>query len=181
MHSHLAVDTNAWMQDSDVLSAYPGDFYGRFLYGASNCVSQYCDLKTKNCAEQPGIGDPCDPDIGDFACSSGECTEGDRPNDYTCQPTPSGVPQDRARRRRALHLCPSNTKACKLQGTRMGFECVDIMTNLEQCGGCDYEAGSVDCTTLPGVESVGCVDGQCEIYGCADGFKLDAVTGECLL
>ncbi|KAI5477850.1 hypothetical protein MNV49_005835 [Pseudohyphozyma bogoriensis] len=53
------------------------------------------------------------------------------------------------------------------------------LTNLEQCGGCAADGG-VDCTAIPGVESVGCVDGVCEIWSCAEGFSWDGKTAECV-
>jgi hypothetical protein len=41
-------------------------------------------------------------------------------------------------------------------------QCLDIMDNLESCGGCPDEAESVDCTTILGVDSARCQSGKCQ-------------------
>merc|ERR1711939_476229 len=93
----------------------------------------------------------------------------------TCQVTPTAAARLRHRR---SNLCPSPFSSCSLEGSVRGFECVDTTSNIEQCGACASEGG-VDCTALPGVESVGCVAGSCEIWACAEGFAYDAASASC--
>ncbi|KZS87919.1 hypothetical protein SISNIDRAFT_470538 [Sistotremastrum niveocremeum HHB9708] len=70
-------------------------------------------------------------------------------------------------------------QACSVMTGRGGFECVDVMNDLESCGGCIgnplTNPGSrlgVDCSALPGVNDVRCVQGKCVISSCSDGFQL---------
>jgi hypothetical protein len=78
--------------------------------------------------------------------------------------------------------CPSSQTAC-LMGISSGsaaFECIDTTTALESCGGCLPTPGSnatgfadpaapagVDCTALPNVEDVSCVNSRCKIRASA--------------
>jgi hypothetical protein len=52
---------------------------------------------------------------------------------------------------------------------RLLFECINTWANLEACGGCpgsqkeDGTPSGVDCTALPNVDVVSCVEGACAI------------------
>ncbi|GAA5980890.1 hypothetical protein JCM10908_003903 [Rhodotorula pacifica] len=85
--------------------------------------------------------------------------------------TPSGL----ARRRLPRSLCAANLETCPLGEGR--FECVDVESNLEQCGACAHDGG-VDCTQLAHVAGVDCVAGACQIQTCESGYKL--VDGKCI-
>ena len=67
---------------------------------------------------------------------------------------PSGLSRSRARR----SMCPNYLSQCSLGGS--AFECVDTQSDLEQCGDC-ASRGGVDCSAMPGVASVECVEGAC--------------------
>ena len=92
-----------------------------------------------------------------------------RPTDFTCQlsgPQPSA--RARARRSESLlarrNLCPSvDHQACRVEGTN-SFECIDTTSSLESCGGCLSDGTGVDCTSLPGAASFGCVQSVCEVW-----------------
>ncbi|GAA5900784.1 hypothetical protein JCM5296_004894 [Sporobolomyces johnsonii] len=79
---------------------------------------------------------------------------------------PSGLARRRIRR---SDNCAPHLDACSLGGGR--FECVDVASDLEQCGACSADGG-VDCASLPGVAGVECVQGACVIDSCTDEFKL---------
>ncbi|GAA5856230.1 hypothetical protein JCM8547_000831 [Rhodosporidiobolus lusitaniae] len=83
---------------------------------------------------------------------------------------PSGL----ARRRIPRSLCPGQSQ-CSLGGGR--WECIDVSSNLEQCGACANDQG-VDCTALPGVAGVVCVQGTCVVESCE--VDRDLVDGACL-
>ncbi|KAI5478701.1 esterase-like activity of phytase-domain-containing protein [Pseudohyphozyma bogoriensis] len=68
---------------------------------------------------------------------------------------PSGLARARRTRRAA---CPSYLTECATSSA--SFECIDTNSNIESCGGCPG-AGGVDCTAVPGVHSVECVEGVC--------------------
>ncbi|RSH90824.1 hypothetical protein EHS25_009999 [Saitozyma podzolica] len=54
--------------------------------------------------------------------------------------TPGSAASGLTRRRRALPartLCPSQYTACNVPGTNgTAYECIDVMSELESCGGC---------------------------------------------
>ncbi|GAA6014196.1 hypothetical protein JCM10207_006129 [Rhodosporidiobolus poonsookiae] len=140
------------------------------------CGSGYCNYGLGACGVQATEGGDCSTDP-DFGCADGLTCNAS----FVCEagPTPSGA---RARARRATHakrnLCPADHSACAVPNGK-GFECIDTASNLEQCGAC-ASAGGVDCTALPGVESVGCVAGTCEIWSCAEGHSYDAEAAACV-
>ncbi|KAM0754417.1 hypothetical protein T439DRAFT_321457 [Meredithblackwellia eburnea MCA 4105] len=128
-----------------------------------------------------GNGALCDDGCaaGNDLCVSGLCDG----NTGTCVAAGTVGASQRARSRRSElttrgSRCPASHTACSVAGSVRGFECVDTQSNLEQCGAC-ASAGGVDCTALPGIDAVGCVAGQCEIWACAEGFAWDAATASC--
>ncbi|GAA6000449.1 hypothetical protein JCM10207_008016 [Rhodosporidiobolus poonsookiae] len=148
----------------------------------SFCASGYCNAVGVCDVHTTVIGGSC-ADDPEFACTT--TADGTA---LTCDTTTltcvaAAVPSGAARQRRnvALYkksLCPASHTACAIEGAR-GFECIDTQSNLEQCGAC-ASAGGVDCTALPGVEAVGCVQGTCEIWSCADGFSWHSETSSCV-
>jgi hypothetical protein len=77
-------------------------------------------------------------------------------------------------------LCPKELAACPIDGVASGssdYECLDIRSDLQSCGGCASMGEGKDCTLIPGAKWMGCVQGECEVYSCAKGFKL--VNGAC--
>ncbi|KAM0753474.1 hypothetical protein T439DRAFT_322378 [Meredithblackwellia eburnea MCA 4105] len=117
---------------------------------------------------------------GNFLCASGICDG----NTGTCAPSTFLAASQRSRSRRTLaekgarSLCPSHHTACPIPGSSGQSECVDTQSNLEQCGACTTDGG-VDCTALPGVDAVGCVQGKCEIWACESGYAWDAKSASC--
>ncbi|GAA5965984.1 hypothetical protein JCM8115_004786 [Rhodotorula mucilaginosa] len=152
------------------------------------CASSYCSLFDGVCKNRLGRGVNCENDP--YGCDDGlECsslrTAGP---DGVTEPVPGAVclvevgPSQRARSRRAditrRNLCPASHTACTVEGAK-GFECIDVSSNIEQCGAC-ASAGGVDCTAIEGVAAVGCVAGVCEIWSCEDGFSFDADKAACV-
>lgn len=86
----------------------------------------------------------------------------------------SGVPVNVVKRS-GSPLCPTSFSLCPVGKT--GWECLDTATDLEACGGCPGTSDAVDCSTLPGVSSVDCVAGTCQVRSCARGFTM--LNGEC--
>lgn len=57
----------------------------------------------------------------------------------------------------------------------VGFECVDFTADLRSCGGCSsLDPIEHDCTTIPHVEGVACVAGECQISSCQPGYSLES-------
>ncbi|GAA5967027.1 hypothetical protein JCM11641_000418 [Rhodosporidiobolus odoratus] len=142
------------------------------------CASGYCNYGTALCDIHATVGMDCSSDP-DFQCGTDlTCDQ----SSYTCVAAPVASGYARARRNADLtrrSLCPASTSACKVEGSLTGFECIDVQTNLEQCGGC-ASAGGVDCTAMEGVSGVGCVAGVCEIWSCAEGYTWDSEKESCL-
>ncbi|TNY24519.1 antifreeze glycopeptide AFGP poly protein [Rhodotorula diobovata] len=148
------------------------------------CVTGYCSNVDGNCANRFAEGEDCSADVlGCGVDGNGvqlDCITGTG-GEQTCQVPSASPAAGRSRSRRsALHrrnLCPASHTACAVEGAK-GFECVDISSNIEQCGACASQGG-VDCTAIEGVAAVGCVAGTCEIWSCEDGFTYDAASGSC--
>ena len=124
---------------------------------SATCSSGYCN-QDGECGTPVALGGDCSADPA-YACAEGLSCLPDGNDGQTCQVTPTAAARLRHRR---SNLCPSPFSSCSLEGSVRGFECVDTTSNIEQCGACASEGG-VDCTALPGVESVGCVAGSCEV------------------
>ncbi|TFK21707.1 hypothetical protein FA15DRAFT_69404 [Coprinopsis marcescibilis] len=83
--------------------------------------------------------------------------------------------------------CPTGYTACGILGRHLGsWECIDTQKDLESCGGCMVSlANSVDnrlgddCTAIQGVDDVACVQGQCKVHKCMDGYEINAAGDSC--
>ncbi|GAA5965194.1 hypothetical protein JCM8115_005387 [Rhodotorula mucilaginosa] len=145
------------------------------------CESGFC-RQDGNCGElATTLGASCAQEP--FICGPG-LTPSD-PNggtDCQCIAAAATGPSQRARTRRANHrarsLCPSGQTACSIDGPA-AFECVDVSSNLEQCGAC-ASVGGIDCTQIAGATAVGCVAGVCEVWACEDGYSFDATAASCV-
>ncbi|KPV73420.1 uncharacterized protein RHOBADRAFT_45997 [Rhodotorula graminis WP1] len=173
------------------------------------CQSGYCNFGTAQCDTKKGLGESCESDPT-YGCATGlscdasslKCTRslgGSEPS------APGASQRARSRSRRAVaqghqavvvarahpgagpaarSLCPAGRQACALAvglggAGAAGFECVDTTSALEQCGACAAQGG-VDCTALPNVAAVGCVQGVCEVWACEDGFLFDPISTACV-
>ncbi|KAL1410706.1 hypothetical protein Q8F55_001648 [Vanrija albida] len=104
---------------------------------------------------------------------------------------PSGVTRKRAVEKAQIPNCPQFQKACRTsaytgknallvqldEGNYRGYECVDVLNDLESCGGCP-DVDGVDCTTIEGASDVSCVLGKCKVHACDRGLSL--VGGVCV-
>ncbi|GAA5878431.1 hypothetical protein JCM16303_002772 [Sporobolomyces ruberrimus] len=90
---------------------------------------------------------------------------------YGCKPN-GPVPSGKLSNPKRSAFCEEGSVACPVPGQLHGFECVNIKNNLEQCGDCAV-LGGVDCSALPGVANVACVNGFCRVDGCTAGFVFD--------
>ncbi|KAL1412500.1 hypothetical protein Q8F55_000245 [Vanrija albida] len=112
----------------------------------------------------------CDPQCS-WKCSAGFEQCGDRACiDPATQACPSGVPVSKLRR--SEPSCPAGATVCPT-GTG-GWECLNVASNLEACGGCPGSDASVDCSALPGVADVACRSAKCVASRCVRGFTLKA-------
>ncbi|BGP46845.1 hypothetical protein JCM10450v2_002695 [Rhodotorula kratochvilovae] len=161
----------------DVSDAELAAIYDQF------CQSGYCSGADGACARRlTEVGADCSQDA--LAC--GTTAEGIpltcvvANGEATCQAASASVLTRTRSRRASLHrrnLCPASHTACSVEGAK-GFECIDVTSNIEQCGACASQGG-VDCTAIEGVAAVGCVAGTCEIWSCEDGFTYDAAAAAC--
>ncbi|KAH9845996.1 hypothetical protein C2E23DRAFT_872605 [Lenzites betulinus] len=113
----------------------------------------------------------------------------------TCPATggsfPSGSKRHLARRRE----CAPGQKSCPVYGgggadNVRGYECVDVRSDLESCGGCVGPEDSLlgerapdggrDCSAIPNVDSVRCRSGACVIGRCAQGYSLSPDGSRCV-
>ncbi|KAF9270231.1 hypothetical protein L218DRAFT_22262 [Marasmius fiardii PR-910] len=95
---------------------------------------------------------------------------------------PSGVPSSvpsgyhrtkprHQKKRRNLSLCPKGLDACPIPGAiGGGYECLDVLEELESCGGCVSLGQGQDCTAIKGSWNTGCEQGSCVVYSCNAGY-----------
>jgi len=158
--------------------------------GGQNC--NYPDHATPVCASH----DPCSFDCGDgYSASDKKCVC--KPPYTECNGkcgTFRSCPSKNAQKRDADEWkehakCDRGYAACGVLGrsklTRESYECVDAKNNLESCGGCTIplHRGSpigTDCTSLPGVADVSCMNGACNIHKCMPGYQLSIDNTMCM-
>ncbi|KII94348.1 hypothetical protein PLICRDRAFT_424813 [Plicaturopsis crispa FD-325 SS-3] len=114
-----------------------------------------------------------------------KCCQTPPPSSSTSSwPKPSGhYKRAVAHKSRAEMLCPQGLNACPipgLSGYGTDYECLDVQTELESCGGCASTGAGVDCTSIKGANAVGCESGTCAIYTCKAGFRRSADGKSCV-
>ncbi|WVR06021.1 hypothetical protein IAU60_003049 [Kwoniella sp. DSM 27419] len=97
---------------------------------------------------------------------------------------PLGTPED-------LFRCPSTQLACPVTDTSAQelltlassapFECVSPLEDLYSCGGCATLGTGRDCTAIPGVVSVSCAIGSCNVHSCEQGYVISSDGHGCVL
>ncbi|KAF7320608.1 hypothetical protein HMN09_00145400 [Mycena chlorophos] len=102
-----------------------------------------------------------------------------------CAPEPSGANYRRSTQT-ALDRCSPLETLCPISsgiGSQSGMECLNVMTQLDSCGGCvapegdlDYDSDVAytgrDCTLIPNVDEVWCEKGGCVVGSCQHGYSL---------
>ncbi|CAK9780985.1 hypothetical protein CC85DRAFT_284606 [Cutaneotrichosporon oleaginosum] len=53
---------------------------------------------------------------------------------------------------------------------RVGFECIEPETELNQCGGCLALGKGQDCATIANARATACDAGACKVLSCKDGY-----------
>jgi len=139
-----------------------------------------------------GLGSSCDTQSAfghnqfDIACDTPAftCTT-DGTTGSCIAATSGGSSKTRHRKRveRAYHHakrgCSGEGQAlCAVPGLDSAFECVDVLTNLESCGGCIADGVGQDCTQIVGALDVECAAGACAVSSCLPGFEL--IDGDCV-
>ncbi|GAA5923932.1 uncharacterized protein JCM15063_005503 [Sporobolomyces koalae] len=73
-------------------------------------------------------------------------------------------------------LCPAGETACPIF-PRMGtYECVDTMSELENCGGCASRSLGQDCTAITGALGLACQSGKCNVFTCQPGWEFSQIS-----
>ncbi|PVF92127.1 hypothetical protein CPB86DRAFT_744697 [Serendipita vermifera] len=66
------------------------------------------------------------------------------------------------------------------------YECIDVRSNLESCGGCVPEGetagedGGQDCTAIDHVSAVSCASGKCVVGQCQPGYQVSPGKNKCV-
>ncbi|KAK4050110.1 hypothetical protein OIV83_003681 [Microbotryomycetes sp. JL201] len=61
-----------------------------------------------------------------------------------------------------------------------GYECLDIQSSLESCGGCASTGEGEDCSAIPHALGVGCEAGTCHVFSCAPGYRPSISSRSCI-
>lgn len=120
-------------------------------------------------------GDACE-----FICLAGFLRCGDLCLDVDVCPSDAPAPPTRRRSIRNDLDCPVGKSACGIPDLVGKFECLDTRFDVESCGGCTFPLPGgqkgVDCTALPNVGDVECVNSRCVIQNCASGFSFNGIS-----
>ncbi|KZT70584.1 hypothetical protein DAEQUDRAFT_725111 [Daedalea quercina L-15889] len=93
----------------------------------------------------------------------------------------------------AQATCGRDETVCGVYGgSPRGFECLNVNTTLESCGGCTIPspfltltggtaaATGIDCSAIPGISRVACVSGRCAVTSCAQGWDVNSTGDGCV-
>ena len=78
----------------------------------------------------------------------------------------------RSRRARRDVECEFPYKRCAIPGLGDSYECVDVQSNVESCGGC-MGAGGMDCTSINNALAADCKYGSCVVRTSPRVFTLE--------
>ncbi|KZO93740.1 hypothetical protein CALVIDRAFT_566221 [Calocera viscosa TUFC12733] len=87
--------------------------------------------------------------------------------------------------RRDIGRCSAGFTKCGAPSGANAYECIDVRSSLESCGGCvipfpGMRPTGQDCTQIPGVDDVACIQGTCRVSRCAEGFALSVDGRTCI-
>jgi hypothetical protein len=84
-------------------------------------------------------------------------------------------------------LCARKTNGGLAKGHMSSFECLDVSSDLFNCGGCAAaqlgitgEVLGVDCSDLDGVFDVKCIAGKCNVGRCQHGWTVNPIGDGCI-
>ncbi|KZT62223.1 hypothetical protein CALCODRAFT_505778 [Calocera cornea HHB12733] len=133
-----------------------------FLSAQINANGQQCSYPT-GASPVCSASNPCD-----FTCPAG----------YHKQAGNCVLASSKRAARRDIGRCSAGFTKCGAPSGVNAYECVDTRSSLESCGGCvipfpGMRPTGQDCTALPGVSDVACIQGTCRVSRCAEGFTLN--------
>ncbi|GAA5974141.1 hypothetical protein JCM11641_003460 [Rhodosporidiobolus odoratus] len=82
-----------------------------------------------------------------------------------------------ARRKAAYGACPEGAQACS-SGVG-GFQCVHVLTDDQECGGC-LGFGGQDCSAISNGLATSCRAGSCRVHACTAGYRPSEDGTECI-
>ncbi|EJU06037.1 hypothetical protein DACRYDRAFT_19364 [Dacryopinax primogenitus] len=140
-----------------------------FLTAQINAHGQQCTYPT-GAVPHCSASNPCD-----FSCPSG----------YVKQSGQCVLVGSRRAAKRDMGKCSSGYTKCGVPSGINAYECVDTRSSLESCGGCvipfpGMRPTGQDCTQIPGVSDVSCIQGTCRVSRCAEGFTRSDDGTECV-
>ncbi|KAI0717362.1 hypothetical protein C8T65DRAFT_694256 [Cerioporus squamosus] len=173
--------------------------FGTYITSSSSAKAcTYPPNSKPTCTRDNLCGFSCNPPfeaVGDscVCVSSSGC--GSTPPPVTCQA--SGKTRRLSKRSTistlamAQSACEHDETVCgAFDGATANFQCVDVQTRLDSCGGCmmpnpfgfrvNDRASGVDCTAIPFVDSVSCSVGRCVVQSCLSGWTVDAQGTGCM-
>ncbi|ODN84379.1 hypothetical protein L202_00340 [Cryptococcus amylolentus CBS 6039] len=63
---------------------------------------------------------------------------------------------------------------------KIGFECVELETELNSCGGCLALGSGQDCSLISNARATGCESGSCQVYSCFEGYVVSPDRKTCV-
>ena len=145
-----------------------------------NCVNLMQDAE--NCGS---CGNVCDPAQQEY-CFNGICQKNDCPGEYECSKSEQCLTNEPTGCGRSCQVCGSVLNAqestCDDVGMCHVVKCLPgshfvsgtaacVLNTPIACGSVD-KADAVDCTALPNVLDVQCMNGECWVRNCKEGYHL---------
>jgi len=141
------------------------------------------------------IKSPCD-----FTCDKGYTSSpSTNPTACVCNPpsivsngvcgtSPRGAASQVPTRKRYYPTCETGKTMCGVPNGGKGYDCVDINTNVESCGGCvvaspfgNNVADGKNCKTIPNVDEAVCDAGTCKVVSCKNGLNVSNSHDSCVM
>ncbi|ORY34836.1 hypothetical protein BCR39DRAFT_133020 [Naematelia encephala] len=63
---------------------------------------------------------------------------------------------------------------------KIGFECIELDSELNSCGGCLALGSGQDCSSIANARATGCESGSCAVYSCFDGYVVSPDRSTCV-
>ncbi|WRT64307.1 uncharacterized protein IL334_001239 [Kwoniella shivajii] len=98
--------------------------------------------------------------------------------------TPLGASEDLSRclaKQMACPISPMTDIQLEKSTADTPYECVSPQEDLYSCGGCTTLGTGFDCTAIPGVLSVSCSVGLCNVHACEPAYTLTSDEQGCAL
>jgi len=144
--------------------------------GAKSCT--YPDNAIPACSQSNPCAFTCS---SDYILCNGACFSGS-----ICPSSSASRRSLEEQHRLGRRLCPVGKEPCGGYKGPKSYECIDITSTLDSCGGCVFplfggNSTGRDCSIIPGAGSVRCHESKCAVMTCTSGWRVSEDGESCTL